>query len=77
MAHTVAYDQLRVSIFDTVAALAASAADDLAAILRHAIAEQGSTRVHAAASWRARRRRSRVRRMRARSRSIPRWRSPT
>ena len=45
MAHTVAYDQLRVSIFDTVDALVASAADDLAAILRQAIAEQGSAAV--------------------------------
>jgi len=45
MAYTVAYDQLRASIFDTVDALAASAADDLAAILRHAIAEQGSAAV--------------------------------
>jgi hypothetical protein len=34
MAHTVSYDQLRVSVFDTVAALAAAAADDLAAQLR-------------------------------------------
>jgi glucosamine-6-phosphate deaminase len=45
MAHTVAYDQLRVSIFDSIDALAASAADDLAAILRQAIAEQGSAAV--------------------------------
>jgi glucosamine-6-phosphate deaminase len=43
MARTVSYDQLSVSIFDTVAALAAAAADDLAAILRQAIAEQGTT----------------------------------
>jgi hypothetical protein len=45
MAHTAAYDQLRVSVFDTVDALAAAAADDLAAILRQAIAEQGSAAV--------------------------------
>jgi glucosamine-6-phosphate deaminase len=45
MIHTIAYDQLRVSVFDTVDALAARAADDLAAILRQAIAEQGSTAV--------------------------------
>jgi glucosamine-6-phosphate deaminase len=43
MTHTHAYDQLRVSVFDTVAALAAAAADDLAAILRQAIAEHGTT----------------------------------
>jgi glucosamine-6-phosphate deaminase len=36
-------NQLRVSIFDTVERLAASAADDLAAILRQAIAEHGTT----------------------------------
>jgi len=43
MARTVSYDQLRVSVFDTVTALAAAAADDLAAILRQAIAERGTT----------------------------------
>jgi len=43
MAHTVCYDQLHTSIFDTVTALAAAAADDLAAILRQAIAEHGTT----------------------------------
>lgn len=43
MARTVSYDQLSVSIFDTVERLATSAADDLAAILRQAIAEQGTT----------------------------------
>jgi glucosamine-6-phosphate deaminase len=43
VAQTVSYDQLRVSIFDTVERLAASAADDLAAILRQAIAEHGTT----------------------------------
>jgi glucosamine-6-phosphate deaminase len=43
MARTVFYDQLRVSVFDTVAALAAAAANDLAAILRQAIAEHGRT----------------------------------
>jgi len=43
MAHTVSDDQLRVSVFDTVTALAAAAADDLAAILRQAIAEHGTT----------------------------------
>ena len=43
VAQTVSYDQLRVSVFDTVAALAAAAADDLAAILRQAIAEHGTT----------------------------------
>jgi hypothetical protein len=43
MARTVSYDQLSVSVFDTVAALAAAAADDLAAILRQAIAAHGTT----------------------------------
>src|SRR5919198_5540131 len=43
MEHTVCYDQLRVSVFDTVTALAATAADDLAAILRQGIAEHGTT----------------------------------
>src|SRR6476659_273749 len=43
VAQTVFYDQLRVSIFDTVEQLAASAADDLAAILHQAIAEHGTT----------------------------------
>src|SRR3954471_20073999 len=42
MTHTGAYDQLRVSVFDTVAALAATVADDLAAILRQAIAAHGT-----------------------------------
>jgi glucosamine-6-phosphate deaminase len=43
MAHTVSYDQLRVSVFDTVTTLAAAAAEELAAILRQAIAEHGTT----------------------------------
>lgn len=43
MARTIFYDQLRVSVFHTVTALAAAAADDLAAILRQAIAEHGTT----------------------------------
>jgi glucosamine-6-phosphate deaminase len=42
MARTVSYDQLSVRVFDTVEGLAATAADDLAAILRQAIAEQGT-----------------------------------
>src|SRR5689334_8823013 len=43
MTRTVSYDQLHVSVFDTVAELAAAAADDLAATLRRAIAEHGTT----------------------------------
>ena len=43
MARTVSYDQLRVTVFETVTALAVTAADDLAAILRQAIAERGTT----------------------------------
>ena len=42
MAGTRSYDQLRVSVFDTVTALAAAAAEDLAAILRQAITEHGA-----------------------------------
>jgi glucosamine-6-phosphate deaminase len=42
MAHSLSYDQLRVSVFDTVAALAAAAADELAGILRQSIAERGA-----------------------------------
>src|SRR5688500_9250377 len=42
MARTVSYHQLRVSVFETVTALAAAAADDLAAILRQAIAAHGT-----------------------------------
>jgi glucosamine-6-phosphate deaminase len=45
MADTVVYGQLRVRVFDSLEALAVSAADDLAAILRQAIAEQGSAAV--------------------------------
>lgn len=43
MTRICSYDQLRVSVFDTVAALAAAAADDLAVILRQAIAAHGTT----------------------------------
>lgn len=43
MARALSYDQLRVRVFDTVTALAAAAADDMAAILRQAIAERGTT----------------------------------
>jgi glucosamine-6-phosphate deaminase len=45
MTYTVAYDQLHVSVFDSVDALVSSAADDLAAILRQTIAERGSAAV--------------------------------
>jgi len=38
---TRSYDQLRVSTFDTIGELAAAVADDLAVVLRQAIAEQG------------------------------------
>jgi glucosamine-6-phosphate deaminase len=45
MERIVSYDQLSVSIFDTVEGLAATTADDLAAILRQAIAERGTAAV--------------------------------
>ncbi len=41
MVDTRSYDQLRVSTFDTIGELAAAVADDLAVVLRQAIAEQG------------------------------------